>query len=445
MPAKKATDKLAKREEKMLLALSVALARSGIARRLGKSYGGSRDIYEVLGYPKSLTFDDYLARYERDPVARTIIDAPSTESWSEWPEIYETDDDETTEFEKSLSEIVDRLQLQSVFSRLDKLAALGSYAILLLGFDDGGDLQSEATKAKSLLYATPYDEGDAPIADYEKDTKNPRFGLPVSYNITVSMGSGTTLTRGVHHTRVIHVAEDCLKSSFLGTPRLKPAFNQLMNLELVSCGSAEMFWRGALPGYGFKADEGAQMGDTELEDLKTEIEEYMHGLKRYIRLRNMSVEDLALQVADPSNHVSIMIDLIACGVRIPKRILLGSERGELASSQDERNWLVQIKKRRKLHCESVILRPFLDRLIALGVLPKPKDRYNVSWPDTLAPSEKEKADIGQVRSQALGNYVNAIGADSIIPPEIFLKKFLGFTDSDIALLETILEAGDLGE
>ena len=39
--------------------------RANILSRLGKSYGGDRDVYEALGYPTVIGFNDYAARYER--------------------------------------------------------------------------------------------------------------------------------------------------------------------------------------------------------------------------------------------------------------------------------------------------------------------------------------------------------------------------------------------
>jgi hypothetical protein len=443
-PAKKpAASKapLVSNEERNALATLSALAvRASIAARLGKSFSGDRDLYEALGYTKAPSFEDYMAKYRRQDIARAIIDAPVAASWRTPPVITESDEEET-EFEKAWTELVEHRHVYHHLARVDRLAGIGSYAVLLLGVDDAGQFDAELTSAKSLLYATPFAQNNAKIFTYELEPKNERYGLPTVYDVTVKRGTQTQTVK-VHHSRILHVAEDKLEDSVEGMPRLQAVLNRLQDLDLIVGGASEMFWRGAFPGYGFKVDEGAQIGTQDLEDLQDEIEEYMHGLKRYIRLRGMSVEDLAMQVADPTGHAGIVTDLIACATRIPKRILLGSERGELASTQDEKNWLATVDARRRQHCEPTILRPFIDRLVEVGVLPEPSEGYTVEWPDLMSPSDKETAEVGETRSKALKNYVEGIGADAVLPPEIFLEKIMGFSKEEIDQIQSILEGID---
>lgn len=426
-------------ERKMgLQILSAISIRASIAARLGMSYSDKRDLYKALGYKKQPGFGDYMAKYRRQDIARAIIDAPVRASWRRPPRITESDEKET-KFEKAWVSLVERHRIFHYLSRVDRLASIGSYAVLLIGFDDGNGFDQEIKSAKDVLYLSPYSQANAGIDQYVKDAKNERFGLPETYSITMTGTGKTSLSKKTHWSRVIHVAEDCLEDDVKGMPRLEPVLNRLQDVDLVAGGSAEMFWRGAFPGYGFKQDAGTTIQGQDLIDLQDEIEEYMHDLKRYIRLRGISIENLAQQVADPSNHFAILVDLIACAVRIPKRILLGSERGELASSQDERAWLDRIDERRREHCEAVILRPFIDRLISVGALPKPVEGYSVDWPDLMAPGEKEIAEIGEIRSKALKAYVEAIGADVIVPPDIFLRKILGFSQDDINQINLMLE------
>jgi len=217
--------------------------------------------------------------------------------------------------------------------------------------------------------------------------------------------------------------------------------NRLQDLELIVGGSSEMFWRGAFPGYGFKLDEGYASDPDDLAKLQTEIETYMHGLKRYLKLKGVSIEDMAQQIADPKSQADTMIDLIASATRIPKRILLGSERGELASSMDEKSWLATVEARRKQHCEPTIVRPFIDRLTKVGILPEPKDGYSVEWPDLMAASEKEIADIGETKTKSLKSYIES-GGDEIIPPDVFMEKMLGMSDDEIEQINAKLNEID---
>lgn len=425
------------RQMGQLVALSQLTSRGAIRARLGQSYGTDRDIYEALGYTKTPQYEHYQARYERQDIARAIINKPVQGCWRRPPTISERDDDDTP-FEQAWEILLDKLRIYHYFSRVDKLASIGEYAVLLLGFDDSGELSQPVTSANDLLYIMPYTQLNAEINTYNTDSKNPRYGLPESYKISIAVGtSENSIGKIVHHSRVIHVTEDLTESNILGTPRLQSVLNRLQDLELVLGGSSEMFWRGGFPGMLFNLAEDAVLGDQALTDLQDEIEEYMHGLKRYLRVKGMNVENLAPQVADPSKHVEALIDIISCATNIPKRILMGSERGELGSSQDERNWANYLQDRQINHCEPEILRPTIDRLIAVGVLPKPGEPYSVKWEDLMSPSTKDVAEVGEIRSRTLKNYTESIGGGDIVPPETMLQS-MGFSADEIAQIEAIV-------
>jgi hypothetical protein len=431
--------KLDTNAERQLHAMaSVLVSRAAMAARLGKSFAGKRDLYEALGYPPEPGFSDYYGYYERQDIARRVVNAPVRASWRVPPRITESVDKDT-KFEQAWRELVLQKNIYHYLSRIDKLASIGQYGVLLLGFDDGLKSEMEAKSAKRLLYLMPYSQANASIATSESDRAKERYGLPLTYTLTISsVNAKQALSPTVHWSRVIHVAEDRLDSEVLGTPALKPVVNRLIDLERVAGASSEMFWRGGFPGFGLKQDPDTTIEGQELEDLKDEVEEYVHSLRRYMRLKGISVENLAQQVADPSNHVSVLIDLIACAKDIPKRILMGSERGELASSQDERAWLEHIDERRRQHCEPVILRPFIDRLIQVKVLPEPKQGYTVEWPPLAVSSADEKSKVAQQTSTALAAYVNALGADQVIPQDIYLREVLGLSQGVIDEINRIL-------
>ena len=165
----------------------------------------------------------------------------------------------------------------------------------------------------------------------------------------------------------------------------------------------------------------------------------MHGLKRYMRLQGIDADEFKPQVADPSKHISIYLDLICATSGIPKRIFMGSERGELASSQDEKNWNDAVDERRRNHAEPMILRPFIDKMIDVKILPEPKKGYDVEWPALQIPNEKEEAEVARTYMTALKEYTMAIGADQIVPPEFMLEKFLKLSKEEIEKIGEIVK------
>jgi len=417
--------------------------RAMFAERMGSQYGGKRDVYSSLGYPKMLSWDDYITHYERQDIARAIIDRPVTATWSGQVGLLESNDDKDTALEKQYRELDDRLSLKRRFVQVDKLAGIGEYAILLLGLSDTQkreDFTRPARKGAKLLYITPFSQNSAGVVSYESHSANRRYGLPTVYEITAkNVESSSYAEFRVHHTRVVHVVGDSLESDVHGTPRLKPVFNRLIDLEKLVGGSAEMFWRGARPGYSGNLDPEYKLTDEERDKLKVQISEYEHDLRRMLLNEGVNWEALAQQVSDPKSHVDVNLQMISAQTGIPKRILTGSERGELASSEDRGEWLSFIQSRREEYAEPRIVRLFVDHCVELGILPKAVEKYDVQWSDLFAIGEKERSEIGKTRSEALSKYAGTPGTDLYIPPSAFMRYIMMLKDEDIELIQEELE------
>lgn len=423
--------------------LSAIVGRARLAAKLGAQYGGDRDIYQALGYKREVSFEDFYIRYKRQDIAKAIIDRPITATWRGALELLEADDDEDTEFEKKWRQLNKKLGLKSRFARVDRLAGLGKYGILLFGLDDvhtKEDFQRpvQGGQGRKLLYVKPLSEYSAQIESWEAQTDSERYGLPTIYRVEVqNPGDRISSTIYVHHSRIVHVSGELLEGEVEGTPRLEIVFNRLYDLEKIVGGSAEMFWRGARPGYQGKVDDEYQMPQDEIDKLQEQIDEYEHNLRRLLINRGLSLESLDQQVVDPEKHVDIQIQMISAVTGIPKRILTGSERGELASSEDRNNWLDLIQERRDEFAEPCIIRPFVDRCIEYKILPTPTQlggEYSINWPDLWTQSDRDKAEVGKVRADALRAYGSSPINLDIVPPEVFYQFFLGFETDDIQLI-----------
>lgn len=438
-----------------LTVLSEISNRMGLARAMmGQTYNGDRDIASALGYPTALTFADYFARYRFQDIAKAIIDIPADDTWRGDVIVEESKDDKETDLEKSWLELSDNLKLKSVFCRLDKLTGIGKYGILLLGFNDTRTMEvyaqpinksigatKEGAPGLKLVYVKPFSEGSVKVAEYVTEPADKRYGLPKLYDITFQeSGSSNSQTVKVHYSRVIHVVDDILESEIEGHPRMESVFYRLIDLEKIIGGDGEMFWRGARPGYANVVDKEFSMSPTDLAKLQEQVEEYEHNLRRFITVQGVDVKSLAQQLADPKNHVDIQIQMISAKTRIPKRMLTGSERGELSSSQDSDEWKSNVQARRDEYAELRILRPFIDRLIELGILPKPSTgRYSVRWTDLFAMSAKDKTEIGKNRATALKDYSTNPEARSIVPIRAFMTYFLGMDDEEIEITLEMLD------
>ncbi len=418
--------------------LSTLFTRTQLASKLGQTYGGDRNVYTALGYKTELTNTDYLLKFERQDIANRIVKAPVATSWRKLPEVVEVNGEETT-FEKSWEELQSQFHIYSVLRKADVLAGLGEYAVVLIGYKDGKRLAEPVEQAREVLYLAPYHQDNAIINTWETDQENPRYGMPLIYKLRMSVGettgTGANSTETlVHYSRILHIAENTLENTWRGAPRLREVYNRLDDIEKLVGGSAEMFWRGAFPGISFETEPDANLEAQDLDDVQDEVEKYMHGMQRYLRLQGMKANSLTPQIAAPGDHLDAQLQLVSSQTNIPVRILVGSERGELASGQDENNWHNFIAERRDTYVSSSIMKPLIDSWIKLGILPKPTagdNGYAIIWPDLSVTSDKEKAEIGKIDSEAISKYAGTPGANMVVPPNFFLKDTMGYNQDQV--------------
>jgi len=229
-----------------------------------------------------------------------------------------------------------------------------------------------------------------------------------------------------------------------GIPRLKPVFDRLEDLLKVVGGSAEFFFRGAQRLIGLEGLPDYQLQPGDEEAFKTSIEEFQHRLKDYIRVEGATIKELSGQAASPRDHFDVLMDLIAGTTGIPKRILTGSERGELASTQDQEAWLQRVSRRQTTFAEQSLLRPLIDRLLLLGALPAPVQPYSVVWENLFALSSEKQALIAKDVATALAQYAGQGMAATVVPEPEFRQTYLGLSaESDFALPDVPPDDEDL--
>lgn len=392
------------------------LSRRALSPLAGQHFGGQRDLYEVMGYPRALAIGEFIDAYNRQDIAGRIIDAYPDATWREAPEVIGQPG-----FAEAWKQLNKRVDIWQGFHRLDRLTGMGHYGVLFLGLDGGEPthLAINAATQYNLLYVQPHSERTAQITQWEDDPRSPRFGRPKMYNITTGvnwMGSGAgQRTLRVHHSRVIHVAERALEDVSIGVPRLERIWNRLMDLDKLLGGSAEMYWQNVAMMMAFIADADAEWEPEEKADMKAQLEEMMNGLRRQLRLRGVEVQQLApgLQGASPGDHVDKQLDIIAGATGIPKRILLGTESGELASSQDENNWSGRIVERREQFAGPSIIEPFMKAGMRLGFLPRGGFEC-LEWPEADSLGETARSDIALKKAQTVQTIMNSPGAETVV-------------------------------
>jgi uncharacterized protein len=411
---------------------------------LSKMIDPRRDLSAECGHPLNITTEDYTRAFRRGDLARRVISLFPDECWSDHPYIYETEGNVETAFEITWKELNSNNHVFSYLHRVDVLSGIGRFGILLIGIDDGLPMHMPAAGigedgvyaeggvvTRKVIYFRALDESKVRVKELQNDISSPRYGLPVFYEVTLE--GGTNLS--VHWSRVLHVADNRLDCEVYGSPRLEVCFDRLLDLHKVAGGSGEMFWKGGFPGISIEAPVG---GDIDIEfdpaSTKEQMEAYMNGLQRYIALVGLSAKSLTTQIADPRPHMETQVRLIAMALGVPWRILMGVEVGQLASQQDATTWNKRLNRRREEYLTPYLIRPLLNRLIGLQVLPQPTDIL-VEWKDLNSPADLDKADVAEKRTAAIADYVQS-GVDAVITPYHYLTIILGMSDEEA---ESILE------
>lgn len=402
---KKTVSTEAQLDERMVRLVQNAqlLSRSMLGSRLGVQFGGARDLYETFGYKRFPDFQDYQNLYDRHGLGQRVIRKFSDSTWNRLPILIDGEqrsdalDKGATPFLKEWMMLSKRLGLAQIMRQADIMCQIGRYSILFLGAA-GNDYSQPAKKGDGLFYIAAYNENQSIIQGLISDHKNEKFGMPESYTVQfneidqgVAMPGGT----GVHYTRAIHISEDRLGSRIYGTPRLQAPLNRLFDLEKVTGGGAEAAWLAVWGGMLFSTQEDIDLPTEDSEEgrfLAEQMQKFFHRMQRYAVTKGLDVNNIGVSEVRIKDIYDTLKEDFAGTVGIPQRILFGSERGELASTQDREEWNSVIEARRTNFAEPEVLFPFIDWCIVHGVLPPPENKeYKTEWYPVYTMTKLEKA------------------------------------------------------
>ncbi len=421
--------------------LSDLVARARFASKVGATFGGLRDMECALGYQDRLQYENYIHRYRRGGITKRLVEAFPDATWNTGPSLVEDPaPDVETEFELEFAGLVDRLNLWSRFRRADVLAGIGEYSVLLIGVEGEEALEQpmpQLSGPDAILYLQPVPQDRADIDTYVTSAADPRFGLPEFYQLTLGSSRSSTASRvrtaltskRVHWSRVIHVADDLIEDDVYGTPRLRPVWNYIDDIVKVVGGGSEAAWKRAQPWLQLDMDPVAasEMDDDDEDAMDEEVDELLHGLRTVFRTRGVKANLLAAAVSSFKSNLDAIMMLVSATMRIPLRLLTGSERGELASTEDRNSWSEHVSARRNGFGTGVV-RDFTTRLIEHKGLTAPAS-YEVVWPAIDELNEQEKAEVTKVIAEANKAQFDA-GGGIIVLSEEMRDKFLGLAPMD---------------
>lgn len=431
-------------------AISQMVSRNMWAQRAGITYNGKRDTFDALGYKKLLTANDFRARFNRGGVANKLVKALPEATWKQGFEVIEDDDpSHDTPFELAWDQFDTKFKLTSVFRRGDTLSGIGRFGVILMGLPGAPNTPVEKVSIDDFKYFMPYSEETVSVFRWDLDPTSERHGRPELYSLNRVLAptpgnvqANTSISLQVHWTRVLHLADSLLDDEAYGEPRLQAVWNYLDDLDKISGGGAEAFWRRADGGTQWNLDPEIEI-EGEDEDpassanprpsaknagIKKQVEELEHGLRRNVFTRGVEMHRMGSDVAPLKDPVDTIMSLISATCGIPQRVFMGSEQGKLAAQADRSNWDDRVAARRDDYAAPVVVRELVDRMIRWGALPEPKLPYKVKFSQIRVMDDLQKA---KVATEWAG--LNQNGTVVVMPDEI--RRILD--------LEPLDESGDV--
>lgn len=369
------------------------------------------------GYPQEVTFERLRAAYERGGAGHGAVHRILDKCWQKFPRIKEPKADKPTAFEETINEVLDDIEGWQKLMEADRRNMVGHYAALIYRVADGKQLREPLVKATKLVDIVPLFEDQIYVTQWHSDQADAEnFGKPKMFQYRMRQPTGPMNTQGkpdemvdVHPSRVQILAEGSVGNMFEGAPLLRPGFNQLVDLEKISGGSAESFLKNSARAVTINFDkdaspavltqnaDGTPNGKTVKQVLSEQVDNLNRNLDAALVTQGATADTLQTVVSDPQPSFEVAANLFAASVQIPFTILFGQQTGRLASDEDQKD-MVQRCSSRQTNFLTPVLKQFTKRMQKLGVFPEGK--FEIEWPDLGAPTDEQRIDSALKLTQA---------------------------------------------
>lgn len=383
-------------------------------RRLESFFPGyfqevKRNHYTDFGYPTQITFRLAHDAYCRNGIARAAVDKTVAKTWQTRPYIQEQqrDGSETAEAKKGetrreaeIRQRFDDLRLWQALAECDRRSLVGSYSGLILRVGDNKRFEEPVDRVggglAGLVEVIPAWEGQLEVSTWNTDETSEDYGKPTMFQFNEALvGNNNKNPRqfSVHPSRVLVWSKD---GTVNGRSALEPGYNDLLSIEKIIGAGGEGFWKNAKSAPVLQVAPDASIEKmaqamgvpaAEVKDLMdAQVDDWQRGFDKLLMLQGMEAKTLGITLPSPEHFFAIAIQSFAASFSIPMKILVGSQTGERASTEDSEEWANTCMGRRADQARPNIME-LLRRLESFGILPE-RDWY-LDWPSLLDPSPKE--------------------------------------------------------
>jgi hypothetical protein len=399
---------------------------NSIQRRLDQMFpayfsrGRKHDHFKDFGWPDQLDFEQLYRMYRRNGLAFAGVDKTILKTWQDNPEVWETEKPTESDLEGDIRQRFADLRIWQHFAEADRRSMVGKYAGVILRFADskkfGEPVDTVPGGILGLAGVIPAWEGQLTVAEWDINPDSETFGEPLFYQFNESAVGDKTQPRQfrVHPDRVLIWSDD---GTINGQSALEPGYNDLIDAEKVKGAGGEGFWKTARGAPLIEAAAGTDpktiaqtMGagtpSEFIDKINEQIDSFQSGFDKGLMLGGMTAKPLQITLPSPEHFFAAPVQAFAASLRIPVKILLGSQTGERASTEDAQEWAQTCNGRRMIR-NLPIIQEFINRLERFGIL-APKD-WHIEWADLTEASAGEKMqrakDMAEINAKHTNEYV----------------------------------------
>lgn len=389
-----------------LLANATTAVRSLATMFPGFFTAAKHNHYVDFGYPDQVTFQQTFAAYTRIGLAKAAVDKTVGKTWQDAPWLQalardDGDDTPETKAEKEIRERFAELRLWQNLAEADRRSLVGRYAGVILRLADGKAFDQPVTRVPGglmgIVEVVPAWEGQLEVGQWVTDETSPDYGKPKMFRFNeanIDKAKSQPRQFEIHPDRVIVWSRD---GTVDGRSFLEPGYNDLLDLEKVRGGGAEGFWKNAKSGLALEVDPSARIADmatamgipeTEVADaMSAQVESFNQGFDKSLLFQGIKATPIQVSLPSPEHFWAAPLQSFAASVGIPLKILVGSQTGERASTEDAAEWNKTIMSRRTGEVIPNIM-DLVRRLVRFSILAEAD--YHLDWAALGEASQSEK-------------------------------------------------------
>lgn len=401
----------------------VVALRNAVQRRLDQMFpqffmrSTKHDHFVDFGWPENLSFQHFHRMYTRNSLAAAGVDKTIAKTWEEMPQIWESEEPKESKSERDIARRFKDLRIWQMLAEADRRSMVGRYSGVILRYRDSKQFHEPVGRVPGgldgLAGIIPAWESQLTVSQWDDDPASETYGQPLMFQFNESAVDGSTdgFVRNfqVHRDRVIIWSDDgtvnCQSS-------LEPGYNDLIDAEKIKGSGGEGFWKSSRGAPVIEAPEGltpkdiaAGMGvstDDLIDAVNEQIDSFQKGFDKGLMLGGMTAKPMQITLPIPEHFFAIVVNSFAASLQIPVKILLGSQTGERASTEDANEWNKTCNSRRLNRCVPLI-QEFINRLQAVGILRK-RD-WVIGWQDLTEATAAEKLlrakEMAEINAKAL--------------------------------------------